>query len=176
MQVCIYFKIDDSRNIDYLKGQIQKFINQLSLNINKKGVEIPVCSVLTDEELPYTINQKHLIGIFLSGYQNSPIILQAYFSIIILLAKHFSEKIKIQETETTPVYLDDMIYFPTTDKAVLSDPKAYPNFIDEDRFSEAAALFPFIQRLLFKLEGQEAVTEIEIIKEEIDKSFKDLKF
>ena len=60
--------------------------------------------------------------------------------------------------------------------APIKEAKAYPNFIDEDRFSEAAALFPFIQRLLFKLEGQEAVTEIEIIKEEIDKSFKDLKF
>lgn len=52
MQVCIYFKIDDSRNIDYLKGQIQKFINQLSLNINKKGVEIPVCSVLLMKNCP----------------------------------------------------------------------------------------------------------------------------
>lgn len=69
-----------------------------------------------------------------------------------------------------------MIYFPTTDKAVLSDPKAYPNFIDKDRFSEAATLFPFIQRLLFKLEEQEAVTEIDIVKEEIDKSFRNLNF
>lgn len=174
MQVCIYFKIDDNRNIDYLKGEIQKFINQLSLNINKKGVEIPVCSVLTNEELPYTINQKHLIGVFLSGYQNSPIVLQAYFSILILLAKHFSEKINVQGIETTPVYLDDMIYFPTTDKAVLSDPKAYPNFIDEDRFSEAASLFPFIQRLLFKLEGEEMVTGIDIVKQEIENSFRNL--
>lgn len=167
MQLSIYFKMAEHRNVDYLKKEIQTFINRFIIDINQKGIEIPLLSVLTNEDIPYSVDKKHFIGFFISAYDQKPIILQFYFHTLIFLAKHLSETINVDNIDVNPVYINDMIYFPTADKDVLSDAKSYPNFIDEDRFSEESSRFPFIQRLLKKIDGEDFDADVNIIKEEL---------